>query len=80
MFYPYMAIVLDDHHCDKPLNMKILVYDWDAPAAMATDGVMQHRPERGVQISLKHAERLMAEVKNKNYPIAAFRLNRAKQA
>jgi len=33
-----------------------------------------------VKISLKHAERLMAEPKSKNYPIAADWLKRAKKA
>lgn len=41
---------------------------------------IQHRPEWVVQISLKHAERLIAEVTSKNYPIAAAWLKRAKQA
>ncbi|HEY9153334.1 MAG TPA: SWIM zinc finger family protein [Anaerolineales bacterium] len=44
------------------------------------DGVMPHRPEWVAQVSLKHAERLMAEVKSKNYPIAAAWLKRAKEA
>jgi len=53
---------------------------WYTVAEIVADGVIQHRPEWVVQISLKHAERLMAEVKSKNYPIAAAWLKRAKQA
>ncbi|MCI0549955.1 MAG: SWIM zinc finger family protein [Anaerolineae bacterium] len=53
---------------------------WYPIIEMVTDSVMPHRPEWVVQISLKHAERLMTEVKSKNYPIAAAWLKRAKQA
>jgi uncharacterized Zn finger protein len=53
---------------------------WYTIAEIVAAGVIQHRPEWVVQISLKHAERLMAEVKSKNYPIAAAWLKRAKQA
>ena len=53
---------------------------WYTIAEIVADGVIQHRPEWVVQISLKHAERLMSEVKSKNYPIAAAWLRRAKQA
>jgi uncharacterized Zn finger protein len=44
------------------------------------DGVLPHRPDWVVKVSLKHAERLMTEPKSKNYPIAAAWLKRAKQA
>ena len=53
---------------------------WYLIIETVADGVMPHRPEWVAQISLKHAERLMAEVKSKNYPIAAAWLKRAKQA
>ena len=53
---------------------------WYPVVETVADGVMQHRPEWVAQISLKHAERLMAEAKSKNYPIAASWLKRAKQA
>ena len=53
---------------------------WYPIVEMVADGVIPHRPEWVVQISLKHAERLMTEVKSKNYPIAAAWLKRAKQA
>lgn len=53
---------------------------WYTIAEIVADGVIQHRPEWVVQISLKHAERLMSETKSKNYPIAATWLKRAKQA
>jgi uncharacterized Zn finger protein len=53
---------------------------WYTVAEIVADGVMQHRPECVVQISLNHAERLMSEVKSKNYPIVAAWLKRAKQA
>ncbi len=53
---------------------------WYTVVETVADGVMTHRPEWVAKISLKHAERLMAEVKSKNYPIAAGWLKRAKQA
>jgi len=53
---------------------------WYPIVETVADGVMTHRPEWVAQISLKHAERLMTEVKSKNYPIAAGWLKRAKQA
>jgi uncharacterized Zn finger protein len=53
---------------------------WYSIVEIVADGVMPHRPEWVVQVSLKHAERLMTEVKSKNYPIAAAWLKRAKQA
>ena len=53
---------------------------WYPVVETVADGVVQHRPEWVVQISLKHAERLMSEAKSKNYPIAAAWLKRAKQA
>jgi len=49
-------------------------------AETVAEGVLKHRPEWVVKISLKHAERLMAEAKSKNYPIAAEWLKRAKRA
>lgn len=53
---------------------------WYTVVETVADGVMPHRPEWVAKISLKHAERLMTEVKSKNYPIAATWLKRAKQA
>ena len=53
---------------------------WYPVVETVADGVMHHRPEWVVRISLKHAERLMSEPKSKNYPIAAAWLKRAKQA
>lgn len=53
---------------------------WYSIAETVADGVISHRPEWVVQISLKHSERLMSEPKSKNYPIAAAWLKRAKQA
>lgn len=44
------------------------------------DAVLQHHPDWVARISLKHAERLMVEVKSSNYPIAAAWLKRAKAA
>lgn len=44
------------------------------------DAVLQHQPDWVARISLKHAERLMREVKSSNYPIAAAWLKRAKAA
>ena len=80
---------------DKQVLAEVLLWDeeWDEAIKVAegrdvwypiietvADGVMPHRPEWVAQISLKHAERLIAEVKSKNYPIAADWLKRAKQA
>jgi uncharacterized Zn finger protein len=53
---------------------------WYPIVETVADGVVQHRPEWVVKISMKHAERLMSEVKSKNYPIAAAWLKRAKHA
>ena len=53
---------------------------WYPVVETVADGVMPHRPEWVTKISLKHAERLMADAKSKNYPIAAAWLKRAKQA
>jgi len=53
---------------------------WYPVVETVADGVIHHRPEWVVQISLKHAERLLSEAKSKNYPIAAAWLKRAKQA
>jgi uncharacterized Zn finger protein len=53
---------------------------WYTVVETVADGVMQHRPEWVVKISLKHADRLMSVAKSKNYPIAAAWLTRAKQA
>jgi uncharacterized Zn finger protein len=53
---------------------------WYSIVETVADGVLPQRPEWVVKISLKHAERLMTEVKSKNYPIAAAWLKRAKQA
>jgi uncharacterized Zn finger protein len=54
--------------------------EWYPVVETVADGVVQHRPEWVVKISMKHAERLMSEVKSKNYPIAAAWLKRAKHA
>ena len=53
---------------------------WYPVVETVADGVMPHRPAWAAKISLRHAERLMAEAKSKNYPIAAAWLKRAKQA
>jgi uncharacterized Zn finger protein len=44
------------------------------------DAVLVHRPEWVVSVSVKNADRLIAEPKSKNYPIAAEWLTRAKKA
>lgn len=53
---------------------------WYPIVETVADGIISHRPEWVVQISLKHAERLMTEAKSKHYPLAAAWLKRAKQA
>ncbi|HSG44395.1 MAG TPA: SWIM zinc finger family protein [Anaerolineales bacterium] len=53
---------------------------WYSIVETVADGVVSHRPEWVVQISLQHADRFMSVAKSKNYPIAAAWLRRAKQA
>jgi uncharacterized Zn finger protein len=53
---------------------------WYPVVETVADGVLAQRPEWVARISLKHAERLMAEAKSKNYPFAAEWLKRAKKA
>jgi uncharacterized Zn finger protein len=53
---------------------------WHTVVETVVDAVLAHRPEWVVRTSRKHAERLMAEPKSKNYPIAAEWLKRAKKA
>ena len=53
---------------------------WYTVVEVVADRVLKHRPEWVKRVSLKHAERLMEEVKSKNYPIAAAWLKRVKQA
>jgi len=80
---------------DKQVLAEVLLFEqeWDEAIKVAegrdawypvvetvADGVLGHRPEWVARISLKHAERLMAEPKSKNYPIAAEWLRRAKKA
>ena len=80
---------------DKPVLAEVLLseQEWDEAIKVAegrdvwhpvvetvADGVLGHRPKWVARISLKHAERLMAEPKSKNYPIAAEWLKRAKKA
>jgi len=53
---------------------------WYTVVETVADQVLPHRPEWVARVSIKHAERLMTEVKSKNYPIAAEWLKRAKKA
>jgi uncharacterized Zn finger protein len=53
---------------------------WYPVVETVADAVLPHRPEWVAQISRKHAERLMAEPKSKNYPFATEWLKRAKKA
>ena len=53
---------------------------WHPVVETVAAGVLGHRPRWVARISLKHAERLMAEPKSKNYLIAAEWLKRAKKA
>lgn len=80
---------------DKRVLAEVLIEerDWDAAIQVAdgreawydviefvADSVLPHRPEWVAQASRKHGERLMAEPKSKNYPLAAAWLKRAKMA
>jgi len=73
-------VLLLEEEWDEAIKVAENREAWYPIVETVTDGVMQHRPEWVAQISLKHAERLMSEVKSKNYPIAAVWLKRAKQA
>jgi uncharacterized Zn finger protein len=88
-----MATLRKSHDRQVWAEVLLLEEEWDQAIKVAegrdvwypvvetvADGVMPHRPEWVVKISLKHAERLMYEPKSKNYPIAAAWLKRAKQA
>lgn len=80
---------------DKQVLAEVLLFEeeWDESIKVAegrevwypvvetvADGVLSHRAGWVARMSLKQAERLMAEVKSKNYPMAAAWLKRAKQA
>ena len=88
-----MATLHKSHDRRALADVYLLEEEWDEAIKVAegpdawytivetvADGVMPHRPEWVVKISLRHAERLMSEPKSKNYPIAAAWLKRAKQA
>ena len=53
---------------------------WYGVIETVADAVTPHRPEWVAQMSIKQAERLMAEAQSKNYPFAANWLKRAKKA
>jgi len=80
---------------DKQVLAEVWLFeqDWDEAIRVAegrnvwypvietvAEGVLPHRPEWVARMSVKQAERLMAEPKSKNYPIAAEWLQRAKRA
>jgi uncharacterized Zn finger protein len=80
---------------DKLPLAEVLILEQDWPAAMeladrrnieypvievVVDAVLPYQPAWAAQTSVKHAERLMVEVKSRNYPIAAEWLKRAKKA
>lgn len=73
-------VLLLEEEWDEAIKVAEVRDVWYPVVETVADGVMPHRPEWVAQVSLKHAERLMAEVKSKNYPIAAAWLKRAKQA
>jgi uncharacterized Zn finger protein len=80
---------------DKQVLAEVWLFeqDWDEAIRVAegrnvwypvietvAEGILPHRPEWVARMSVKQAERLMAEPKSKNYPIAAEWLQRAKRA
>ena len=73
-------VLLLEKEWDEAIKVAEVRDVWYPIIETVADGVMSHRPEWVVQISLKQAARLMTEVKSKNYPIAAAWLKRAKQA
>ena len=49
-------------------------------AIRSVAAVIHHQPDWVIRVSVQHAERLMVEVKSKNYPLAAAWLKRTKAA
>ncbi len=91
---PELIATLKKCYSKLPLA-QVYVYEEDWAEAMAlaekrdveytvvetvADAVLARQPDWVARISLKHAERLMVEVKSSNYPIAAAWLKRAKAA
>ena len=86
--------LMDKSYIKTPLVEALLFeQEWDEAIKVAerrdagypaieivADAVVAHRPEWVMRTSVKHAERLMVEVKSKNYPIAASWLKKAKEA
>ena len=91
---PTAMKLLDKFYNKLPLaEVLLLEQEWDQAIEVAerrnvsyqvietvADAVIPHRPDWVVRMSLKHAERLMVEVKSQNYPIAANWLKKAKKA
>ena len=73
-------VLLFEEEWDEAIKVAEGRNAWYRVAETVADAVLQHRPEWVVKVSLKNAERLMVEVKSKNYPIAAEWLKRAKKA
>ena len=73
-------VLLFEEEWDEAIKVAEGRNAWYRVAETVADAVLKHRPEWVVKVSLKNAERLMVEVKSKNYPIAAEWLKRAKKA
>ncbi len=77
---PLAEVLIFEQEWDEAIKVAERRDVWYTVVEFVADAVIKHRPEWVVKISLKQAERLMTEVKSKNYPIAASWLKRAKKA
>jgi uncharacterized Zn finger protein len=73
-------VLLFEDEWDKAIKVAEGREVWYPVVETVADAVLPYRPEWVARISLKNAERLMAEPKSKNYPFAAEWLKRAKKA
>ena len=91
---PDLMVALNRGYSKLPLA-QVLIYEeaWTEAMALAdqrngdyavveivADAVIHHQPDWVIRVSVHHAERLMVEVKSKNYPLAATWLRRIKAA
>ena len=73
-------VLLFDEEWDEAMRLAEQPHTWYGVVEMVADAVATHRPDWVVQVSIAHAERLIAETKSKYYPIAAAWLDRVKHA
>lgn len=73
-------VLLSEQEWDEAIKVAERRDVWYTVIETVADAVTPHRPEWVARMSIKQAERLMVEVKSKNYPIAANWLKKAKKA